>query len=328
MPLNRSSILRIERGTAIIHAELQTRNRFTPDFAKFLLRSNGVCKQVRANTLDRIGESGKDQGLYGYDSAHGFWKEQTDNPPKFAREYVDEWSTSTSVAGPGADGGRTRGMMRTRVNNALNTMGDPNVLQDMVNLCQQLNEQTDNSDAAEWAALGSFRSFVAWGIDNGYWAGNKDLLWIPTELQSGVRQGVYSARIAQGMTNTLNQWTWWITDQEGKETGFLGTSEELAEYLNTLNADSMDTETVDLADLMLGYSDPEPVPYFDVELLTAGDGSEDDEFADAAPGISDDLLGRVMASDVTNDVVAIPRPIARRINQLCQELQGLLSIYL
>jgi hypothetical protein len=308
MGLNRRSIALIERSKELLASKIDTSVILPVEDAKRLIREEGLARYVKDVTINRIGEQGRGEGLYGYDG-NRFWSltKDTDLNARPLNQFVQEWAEDTvhevdvRVA-------------ISRVNGALAFLAqlgqEVTTNSDVTKLAQIMNSNVDPSNVSMWNRLGSFRSFAKWGIEMDMFEGDTSRLWPCDGLEETVTVGTHRARIAPGsMTNTDNQWMYHVTDQNGVLRQIVWAHEdEIEDALRYLaSVEYNEDNNVNLEDLMdpesiaslLDTSD-EVVPVLQMRD-TDGDGDTEPAIAPGlrnnpaadVPGYQDDFTGQI-----------------------------------
>jgi len=240
MPLNSRSKEMIAEGAQHIRQVVVARGSLGWDSARHELRQNTRYQVVRDRTLEHIGDYGVRNNWFMYANEDGFWAVGS-GPARHITDLVQRWGDET------IDGPRVRNDAVRRVVGTLrDTFEDPTVDRNAVEMAQYLNERLPLSSQE----LGSFRSFVVWGIENGLLVGDMDMMVPPADIrETGLRRGTVRARIvANSMTNTRGQWLWDVISPDGMSQEW-HTIREMSQRITELLEGSFDDDD-DIQDVL------------------------------------------------------------------------------
>lgn len=237
----------IRDGAEYLQKALEREGALSWGGAKEVLRKSLIYHRVEDVTLERIGLHGEEQELFVFSNGRSFSKVGDPQPPGFIRDHIDAFVDATTDP----QDKKKRGAMRTCLNRIMRDYGDPTIDHDAVTLAQDLNEKT-RTGTPEDKDLGTYRSFVRWGIENGLLRGDLRLMVHPEDMVSpGLRRGTARARIqGNSMTNTKGEWLWIVQHPDGTEHRESHTIPGMERRLNELAAQQVDDEEIDFAELI------------------------------------------------------------------------------
>lgn len=249
MTMNAASKAAIADSTQHLAVMIPRQGGMSREAAKEALRNARYYTRVEDITIDRIGRKGREEKLYNYDEARGFWPLGVADHPGFIRDLVPEFLTETVISK------KFRPILRRRLETVLTRFDDPLVTYNAVVYLQVLTQETSDGSFDD-ELLGSYRSFVIWGIEAGYLMGDIRYVVPPKELVTeGLRRGTATAKIYNRnlATNKGGQWQWQVVHPDGHVeimwSDVLGMILTLKEIAETSVDDSEDISAI-LGDLI------------------------------------------------------------------------------